>query len=96
MAIIAHQDIAIHSVEDIMLAVGIIFAVVFWTEAKTKKFIVDFLLSGEADHSDKRLFQYSTNLAVTVLCKAKHTIGTIWKILVVCLDAFKERGQVIV
>ena len=96
MAVIAHQDIAIHSVEDVVLAVGIILTVVFWTKTKTKKFIVDFLLSGEADYSDKRLFQYCTNLAITVLCKAKHTIGTIWKILVVCLDTFKERCQVIV
>lgn len=56
MAVIAHQDISIHSVEDIVLAVGIIFAVVFWTETKTKKFIVDFLLSGEAGFCDKRLF----------------------------------------
>ena len=96
MAVIAHQDIAIHSVEDVMLTVGIILAVVFWTEAKTNKFIVDFLFSGKADYSDKRLFQYSTNLAITVLCKAKHTIGTIRKILVVCLDTLKERCQVIV
>lgn len=47
MAVIAHQNIAIHSVEDVVLTVGIIFAVVFWMKTKTKKFIVDFLLSGE-------------------------------------------------
>ena len=59
--------------------------------ATTLKLVKNFLFCRETSIGNKRLYQYCTDFAVSVLGKAYHTIWTGIKIFVVCLYAFKER-----
>ena len=57
---------------------------------------MDFLFGSKACCVNKSLYQYGTHFTVLVLGKTNHRIRTIWKILIVCLDTLKKRGEVIV
>ncbi len=41
MAITANQHVAVHSVENVMLTIGIICAIILRTETKTQKFFMN-------------------------------------------------------
>ena len=96
VSITTYQHVTIDSIENVVLAVGVVLAVILWVKAKTKELIVNLLFCGEACIIDIRLHQYSTCFAVAVLSKAYHAIRTRIKVLVMCLDTLKERSKVIV
>ena len=96
MPLIIHQHITIYGIEYVMLPISIEFAIILRTETKANKLIVYFLFCCEACIRNKWLYKNRTNLSVTILGKAGHTVGTIWEIFVVCLDALKERCEIVI
>ena len=96
MSVAAYQDVAINGIENVVLPIGVVFAIILWMETKTQKLIMDFLLSCKAGIINIWLSQDSANLSIFVLCKTKHSVQAIREILIVSLYAFKERSEVIV
>ena len=96
IAVTAYQHITVNGIENVVLTVGVIFAIVLRVEAETNEFVVNLLLGGEAGITYKMLHQNRADFAVSVLGKANHAIWTSIEILVVCLDALEERGKVVV
>jgi len=79
-----------------MLTIGIILTVILRMKTKTNELIVNLLLGGKTSCIDIRLHQYSTNFAVLIFTKAYHAIRTRIKVFVMCLDALKERSEVVI
>ena len=96
VAVIICQYVAIHGIEDVVLPIGVVFSIILRTEAKAQKLVMDFLFGCETSIGNKRLNEYSTDFAVSIFSKSYHAILTIWKVLVMRLDAFKERCKVVV
>ena len=93
---IIYQYVTVHGIEDVVLPIGVIFSMILRMEAKAQELVMDFLFGCEAGIGNKRLYQYGANFAVSVLGKSCHAVGTSVEILVVCLDAFKKRCEVVV
>ena len=96
IAVPAYQHISVNGIENVVLTVGVIFAIVLWVEAETNELVVNLLLGGEAGVIDIRLNQHRTDFAVAVFGKANHAIWASIEVLVVRLDALEERGKVVV
>ena len=96
MTVTAYQHISIHCVEDVVLPIRVVFAIVLGMEAKAHELVVNLLLGCEAGVIDIWLYKHCTNLSVSVLGEANQAIGTIREIIVMCLDALKERGEVVI
>ena len=96
MTFFVYENISVNGIKDIMLIVGIVSAIVLRIEAKADKLIVNFLFCGQTSLGNKRLYQYSTDISVSVFSKAEHAIGTIREIVVVCLNTFEERRKIII
>ena len=52
MAVAAYQHVAIDGVKDVVLTVGVVFAIVFWMEAEAQELVVNLLLGGETGFVD--------------------------------------------
>ena len=96
MAITAYQYIPIHCVKDVVLPICIVFAIVLGMEAEAHELISYFLPGSEAGVIDIWLDKHCTYLSVSVLGEANQAIGTIREIIVMCLDALKERVEVVI
>ena len=96
MTIASHQYIAIYGIKDIVLAIGVVCAIVFSMKAKTKKLFVDFLLGGQTGISHKLLNQDCTDFTITILGKANHAVGAVGEIGIMCFNTFKEWCKIII
>ena len=96
VALVICQYIIGLGIKDVVLTVGIILSIILRPEAKTQELFMDFLLRGQTGFCNKWLRKDCTNFAILVFGKTYHPIRTCVKILIVCLDAFKERSKVIV
>ena len=96
MAISANQHITVHSIEDVMLTIGIICATILRTETKTQKFFMNLFFRSQTGIVNIWLNKYGTNITIAVLGKSDHTIGTCIKILVMRINTFKERCEIVV
>lgn len=96
VTITAYQHITINGVKDVVLTIGVVFAIILRMEAKAQELVVNLLFGGEAGVVDIRLHQYRTDLTVAVLGKTYHAVRTCIEILVVCLDTLEERGEVVI
>ena len=96
IVILIYKHIAVNRIENVVLAVGVVLAIVLWVEAESQKLVMNLLPRGEAGILHKPLHQHATDFAVAVLGKANHAIRTIREISIVCLDTLKKRGEVIV
>jgi len=79
-----------------MLTVGIISTIVLCMEAKTQELVTYFFFCGQTGFGNKGLYQDSADISIFVFSEANHAIGTIRKVLIVCLDTFKERSEIVV
>ena len=52
MVIAAYQHVAIDGVKDVVLTVGVVFAIVFGMETEAQELVVNLLLGGEAGFVD--------------------------------------------
>ena len=91
VAVGIYQYITIYCIEDVMLAIGVISTIIFWTKAKTKELVTYFLLRSKTSFGNKWLHQDCTDISVSVFSEANHAIRTIWEKIVVSFDALKER-----
>ena len=96
IAVTAYQHITINGIEDVVLTVGVVFAIVLWVEAETYELVVNLLLSSEAGITHKLLHQNRADLTVDVLGKAYHAIGASIEIFIMSLDALEERSKVVI
>ena len=96
MTITTYQDIAIDSIEDVMLTVGIVFSAIFRMEAQANKLVSNFFLCGQPGVCNKLLNKHSTYFSITIFGKAYHAIRAGIKVSIMCIDALKERCKVIV
>ena len=55
MAVIINKHITIHSIEDVVLMVRVIIAIIYWLKAETDKLIMNFLFGGQAGIGNVRL-----------------------------------------
>ena len=83
-------------IEDVVLTVGIILSIILRPETKTQELFMDFLLRGQTGFCNKWLRKNCSDFAIHVFGNTYHPIRTCVKILIVCLDAFKERSKVII
>ena len=95
MAVITHQYIVWHCIEDVILAISEI-AFLLFLEAKVLQFFIDFLLSGFTLSQNEWLAKGCTNLSVTIFSKPYENIFTIREKFVVYGNAFEERYQIVI
>ena len=96
MTVTANQHVAVHGIENVMLTIGIICTAILRTETKTQKFFMNLFACSQTGIVNIWLNKYGTNIIITVLGKSDHTIGTCIKILVMRINPFKERCEIIV
>ena len=96
MTIVIYEYIAIYSIKDIVQAVCVVAIIVLRMKAKTDKLVMDLLLGSQSSFSNKWLYQYSTDIPVSVFSEAEHTICTIWEIIIVSFNALEERSKVVI
>jgi len=92
MPLFVHQYITIYGIKNVVPPVGIILTIILWVETKPDKFIVYFLFCCQTGLNNKRLYQYRTNLFITIFCKTYHLVWTCIKVHVMCFDTLKKRG----
>ena len=56
MTVVTHQHITFNSIKDVVLAIGIIFAIVLWMKTYTNELIMYFLLGGNTNRMYKPLY----------------------------------------
>ena len=96
MAVTANQHVAVHSIKNVMLTIGIICATILRSEAKTQKLFMNLFSRSQTGIVNIWLNKYGTNIAIAVLGKSDHTIGTCIKILVMRINSLKERCKIVV
>ena len=96
MAITANQHVAVHSIENVMLTIGIIRTTIFRQKTKTQKFFMNLFFCSQTGIVNIWLNKYGTNITISVLGKPDHAIGTCIKIPVVSINSLKERREIVV
>ncbi len=94
--VISYQNIVRNSIKYVVDAVGIVFSTIFGMKSDTLEFLFNFFFCRFSCIYNKLLLQHSADFIVSVLCKAKKFVGTIWEISVVGCYALKERQKIVV
>lgn len=96
MVIVINKNVTIHRIEDVVLIIGIVSAIILCMKSESNELVVNLLFCSQMGFGNKRLYQDSANMSFSVFSKTEHLISAVWKVFVMCFYPFKKWCEVVI